>query len=70
MAICEATSEGHLSQSRRIAFRTIHYYCSEMVEELVESTLAGGDPEIRFVVVDNSPNDPGLDQLAGCSAVT
>jgi N-acetylglucosaminyl-diphospho-decaprenol L-rhamnosyltransferase len=70
MAISEAASEGHLSQSRRIAFLTINYYCSEMVEELVESTLAGGDPEIRFVVVDNSPNDPGLDQLAGCSAVT
>lgn len=65
-----AISSHQALRARRITFITINYYCSELVAGLIESTLAAGDPEICFIVVDNSPNDPGLDPLIGSSSVT
>jgi N-acetylglucosaminyl-diphospho-decaprenol L-rhamnosyltransferase len=57
-------------RSRRIAIITINYNCSQFIAGLIENTLAAGDPEIELIVVDNSPNDPGLDPLAANSSVT
>lgn len=65
-----ATSKSQTLRSRRLTILTINYHCSDLVAELIESTLACGDPEIRFLVVDNSPKDPGLDQLIRRSCVT
>ncbi|MEB3362365.1 MAG: glycosyltransferase family 2 protein [Synechococcaceae cyanobacterium] len=65
-----AISDPQTHRNRRITIITINYHCSELVAELIESTLAFGDPEIRFLVVDNSPKDPGLDHLARRSCVT
>jgi N-acetylglucosaminyl-diphospho-decaprenol L-rhamnosyltransferase len=57
-------------RDRRITFITINYRCSELVIGLIESILAAGEPEIGCLVVDNSPNDSGLDPLLGRSSVT
>lgn len=55
---------------RPLLILTVNYHCSELVASLVEVTLAGGDPEVRVLVVDNSPHDPGLDDLARMPMVT
>jgi N-acetylglucosaminyl-diphospho-decaprenol L-rhamnosyltransferase len=64
------TSRRQAHRNRRIVILTINYYCSELVVGLIASILAVGDPEICCIVVDNSPNDPGLDPLTGYSPVT
>lgn len=48
---------------RRLTILTINYHCSALVLELVRSLEACADPCLALLIVDNSPNDPGLEPL-------
>ena len=65
-----ATSEPRALRRRRLVVITVNYYCSELVAGLVEATMAIGDPDLSFIVVDNSVQDPGLDVLSRWPSLT
>jgi N-acetylglucosaminyl-diphospho-decaprenol L-rhamnosyltransferase len=48
------------TKQRTITFICINYHCSALVAGLLDSLDSQADPEIRLILVDNSPNDPGL----------
>jgi N-acetylglucosaminyl-diphospho-decaprenol L-rhamnosyltransferase len=50
------------AKQRTLTFICINYHCSELVAELLDSLDAQADPNIRIILVDNSPNDPALPQ--------
>lgn len=50
-------------KSRTIHFICVNYHCSELIAELLDSLDSQHDRDIRTIIVDNSPNDPGLAQL-------
>lgn len=64
------TSDLPAPRRRSLYVVTVNYHCSELTEELVRATLAWGDPDLHLIIVDNSPNDPGLQRLAGWSSLT
>jgi len=43
-----------------IHFITINYHCSEFIIGLIEDTIASGEPDLSFIVVNNSPQDIGV----------
>ncbi|KEF41072.1 MAG: hypothetical protein ER33_13435 [Cyanobium sp. CACIAM 14] len=50
-----------------IHFITINYHCSGYIIGLIEDTFASGEADLRFVVVNNSPQDQQLQQwLPSC----
>jgi N-acetylglucosaminyl-diphospho-decaprenol L-rhamnosyltransferase len=49
---------------------TVNYHCSALVTGLIEASESDADPDLHILVVDNSPNDPGLDALIHMPAVT
>jgi N-acetylglucosaminyl-diphospho-decaprenol L-rhamnosyltransferase len=51
------------AKQRTLHFICINYHCSELVAELLDSLDAQADPDIRIILVDNSPNDPDLPPL-------
>jgi N-acetylglucosaminyl-diphospho-decaprenol L-rhamnosyltransferase len=64
------TSDLSALRQRALYVVTVNYHSSELTEELVRATLALGDSDLHLIIVDNSPNDPGLQRLAGCSSLT
>lgn len=50
-------------KDRQIHFLTINYHCSALVNELVGNITTSGGTNKSIVIVDNSPNDPGLNNL-------
>jgi N-acetylglucosaminyl-diphospho-decaprenol L-rhamnosyltransferase len=65
-----AISDSAAPPRRQLLILTVNYHCSELVAGLIEATLASGDTDVRILVVDNSPHDPGLDDLAHSPLVT
>jgi N-acetylglucosaminyl-diphospho-decaprenol L-rhamnosyltransferase len=57
-------------KTRVVYILTVNYNCSDLVIDLAESILRLNDASLAFVVVDNSPHDPGLDSLTQCSKTT
>ena len=55
---------------RTITFICINYGCSTLVTKLISSIHRQGDPAIRYIVVDNTPRDPGLCVLSGNETIS
>ena len=55
---------------RRIIFISVNYYCSELIKQMLASLAAQQDGNVHCIVVDNSPYDSGLDDLARRDDVT
>ena len=51
------------SARRRLYILTVNYHSSALVLELIEAVQAGGDADVEVLVVDNTPDDAGLDDL-------
>ena len=58
------TATSKLAATRRLCILTVNYHCSALVLELVAAIEACGDAAVHVLVVDNSPQDAGLDGLA------
>ncbi|WP_216920356.1 glycosyltransferase family 2 protein [Synechococcus sp. CCAP 1479/9] len=43
-----------------IHFITINYHCSDFIIGLIEDTIASEEPDLHFIVVNNSPQDIGV----------